>query len=586
MFLERVLIVWYKLSIGRSVPNLVNLIMLDRKKMSIPKTWKLMRKPEHKIIALSVLAGLGFWVLDAVGDKFFKYTDEPFLKVLIFDAATHEFLTRPLVLLGFIIFGVVTARYMFRARESEGRYQQFFDSINDGAFVMPFRGPGRAEKFTDVNVAACQQLGYRREELLRLTPLEVVAPGEQTRALELHDQVGEKKSLLFEVTALRKDGSVLPVEINAHLLELEGQTRILGIIRDLTARKAREVEIRRLASFPQLNPNPILEVNAAGEITFYNAATSKCLENLGVQDPRIFLPNDLEQILAEGRKGICEFQRERIIKGRLFSELIYFAPKFEVLRIYPKDITERRKGEEALRASEQQLRVLTSQLLQAQEAERLRISRELHDELGQALMFTKFQLSQLQDRLRRDQQGLKKDCGTLLAYLDGVIENVRRLSRDLSPTVLDELGLTSALRYLLGEFCRLHGIEGTADLDDLDPLFSAVIQLNIYRVFQECLTNVGRHAQATHLAVEVKKQDGQVLFVVQDDGKGFDPDGVRTRKASDRGIGLATIAERVQALGGSIEVQSRDGAGTRVTFTVPVEAGNYEEVSVSNSLSR
>ncbi|MHB9075004.1 MAG: sensor histidine kinase [Desulfobaccales bacterium] len=231
-----------------------------------------------------------------------------------------------------------------------------------------------------------------------------------------------------------------------------------------------------------------------------------------------------------------------------------------------QDLTKIRQTEEALRESEQGLRDLTSKLLTAQEAERRRISLGLHDELGQALMILKFQLSTMKDQLPEDNRALKGDCEELLHYLDGLIDKVRQLSRDLSPpTILEELGLGNALKYLIEEYSKHYDIpQRRVDMEEIDDLFSKPTQINIYRIFQEALTNIGRHAQATHISIEIKKADNDMSFIIRDDGKGFDP-GRKT------GIGVAAMTERVNITGGEIEIQSQKGRGTRITFNIPIE---------------
>ena len=151
---------------------------------------------------------------------------------------------------------------------------------------------------------------------------------------------------------------------------------------------------------------------------------------------------------------------------------------------------EQRQAEAALKESEQELRRLASQLLSIQEKERRRVARELHDELGQALTVLKINLVAIEDQLAPDQQHLKASCEHMLSYIDTVIENVRRLSWDLSPSSLEDLGLSAALGYLVDETCRNHHKESAVVMDEIDNLFTPEIQINIYRIFQESLTNV------------------------------------------------------------------------------------------------
>jgi signal transduction histidine kinase len=240
-----------------------------------------------------------------------------------------------------------------------------------------------------------------------------------------------------------------------------------------------------------------------------------------------------------------------------------------------------KQSEEALKESEKKLRYLTTQLLTAQEKERKRISMELHDELGQGLLVLKLQVSAIKDRLRNDQKGLAEEVQNSLNYLDSVIDNVRRLSHNLRPPILTHEGLSSAFRHLIGEFNKHHKFaQCSLDIDDIDGLFSPESQIGIYRVFQECLTNIGKHAQATKVTVAVKRQGGRVSFRVEDNGKGFHVSQILASGASDKGLGLAAMDERVRMLKGSLSISSQIGKGTEITFSIPIEVkGNHSSLS-------
>lgn len=235
-------------------------------------------------------------------------------------------------------------------------------------------------------------------------------------------------------------------------------------------------------------------------------------------------------------------------------------------------ILDRKKAEEALRGSEGRLRYLSSQLLTAQEQERRRISMELHDELGQALSLLKLRLSYIGKKLKSDQGVLRDELENILRYIDQVIENVRRLSRDLSPSILTDLGLTATLRRLVNEFIKHHhNTKITSEIEDIDHLFSQKAQIFLYRIFQEAFTNIGKYAQAKNVSVEVKRQDGAISFLIEDDGKGFDLSHFIFKNGDEKGLGLATMTERVWMLGGSLDLSSQHEKGTKISFYIPVE---------------
>lgn len=223
-----------------------------------------------------------------------------------------------------------------------------------------------------------------------------------------------------------------------------------------------------------------------------------------------------------------------------------------------------------LKESKIRLQDLSSNLLNAQENERKRIARELHDELGAAMAFLKMQVRSAERSLAPEApEALHAECEKLRESINQIIENVRRLSRDLSPVVLEDLGLEAAVEYLAESFSELHGIGVEMDLDDINYLVKEEPQRNVYRIIQELLTNIGKHAAATQVTVQVRKIDSKLEFSVQDNGKGFDVDAVHNPSA-ERSMGLTTLAERVRIIGGTLDVQSRPGKGSKVIFTAPL----------------
>ena len=237
-----------------------------------------------------------------------------------------------------------------------------------------------------------------------------------------------------------------------------------------------------------------------------------------------------------------------------------------------RDITERKRTEEVLKKSEKNLRYLASQLLRAQEDERKRLSGELHDELGHALLTLKLHIESVQEQLLPQQVTLKSELNKILGFVNATIEEVRRLYLDLSPGDLEDLGLTTALHSLVDDFSQLQKhIRWTIKLDDLEGIFPLSTQTAIYRIVQEALTNIGKHANPKHVLLGIKLEKSEVCFTIEDDGIGFERHKIAAEKKT---LGLLAMEERVNILGGTFELWSQENRGTKISFTIPIPGGN------------
>jgi len=233
------------------------------------------------------------------------------------------------------------------------------------------------------------------------------------------------------------------------------------------------------------------------------------------------------------------------------------------------DTTERKKAERALQKSEQKLRLLSSHLMKAQEKERRRIAMELHDELGQALTVLKLQLRTIKKTLPTDQWRVKSDCEKAYDYVDQIIENVRRLSQDLCPSFLEDIGLDDSIKMIVDDFAKHTQTRVSLNAQKIDGLFPLESTILLYRIFQEIFTNIQKHAQADRVSVCIKKNDTKVDFQVLDHGAGFDRGPKEIYDSIRRGLGLKAMEERVRMLNGALEVFSIIGIGTRISFNIP-----------------
>jgi signal transduction histidine kinase len=241
---------------------------------------------------------------------------------------------------------------------------------------------------------------------------------------------------------------------------------------------------------------------------------------------------------------------------------------------------DRARMTDALREREMRIVELSGHLLKAQEEERKRISRELHDETGQALMVIRLYLGML-DGTVKTRNG-KAKIGELLAVVDRTIEGIRRIIGRLSPLVLQELGLISAIRKEAKDLAKNAGVRSRVAIGDDVGRLDPVIETAIYRVVQESLHNVAKHAQAQNVNIQMERQGETLTLVIEDDGVGIRAITNPLRPS----FGVAGMHERISTLGGLMKVSSRKGEGTKILVTVPLPPHLEEPVPKDEAQER
>ncbi len=230
------------------------------------------------------------------------------------------------------------------------------------------------------------------------------------------------------------------------------------------------------------------------------------------------------------------------------------------------EIAERRHAEAELLASREKLRELTSHLEDVREAERARIAREIHDELGQALTVIRIDLTRLADRLYAPRDKLQQSLTQVIAILDQASHTARTISENLRPGMLDLLGLEAAIEHHVTRFSDTTGIHCVLKIDDSRELHvDNRVATAVFRIVQEALTNVARHACAASVEIQIADLGNELVVIVQDDGQGIaaQPSAKKSR------YGLLGMSERAQSLGGSLMIESAPGKGTRIEASLP-----------------
>ena len=232
---------------------------------------------------------------------------------------------------------------------------------------------------------------------------------------------------------------------------------------------------------------------------------------------------------------------------------------------------ERHKAEKKLLQSNEQLRALTAHLQQVREQECIRIARQVHDELGQALTGLKLDLSWLVGEVIKTNEGLGKKVQVLADRIDATIQTVRQISTDLRPGVLDNLGLVAAIEWQGQDFQLRTGVHCNTTIMVDEVMWGADFSTTFFRIFQETLTNIIRHAAATQVEVVLAVDASRLVLIVRDNGTGITDEAI----ASVKSIGLVGIRERAALLGGAAVFSGGPGLGTIVTVSIPLTSADH-----------
>ncbi len=451
---------------------------------------------------------------------------------------------------------------------------------------------------TSWNPAAERLLGYSAEEILG-KPVSLLAPpgraGEVERILGMVLQ-GERLHDV-ETERVRKDGGAVNVSLTVFPVKnMAGRiTGASAIVRDITERKRAEEERQKLVKDRLLllesTGEGIYGIDLEGRCTFMNRAAGKMLgyrpeDLLGKRMHDVIhharsdgsrYPIEECRIYQSFRSGEgCQVDDEVLWRkdGTAFPVDYSSSPVMEQDAIVGAvvtftDITERKRSEEQLQRTLGELRTLSRRLDVVREEERTRIARELHDELGVRLTCLKLDLARLQSLMGGSlfpREKMEEKVRSMTAEVDSTIASVQRLVVELRPGILDDLGLVAAIEWQCQDFEQRSGTrcicKASKEEIDLDRAHATAA----FRICQEALTNVARHAKATSVRVLIEQVNGELLLEIQDDGQG-----IGTEQLTDSAwLGLLGMRERARGLGGRLEIAARLGKGTTVTLRLPL----------------
>jgi PAS domain S-box-containing protein len=508
------------------------------------------------------------------------------------------------------------------AKKIRRRYSDFFDFAPVGFFTFNRHG-----LILDVNSNGALMLGTAEPDLLNQHFSHFLSPNSRKVFEEhSHQLFDTRQKMTCDLKLLKGDQDPRWIQLESVAIEngTDRQEKFRAVIKEVTRRKqiedalrknrddlerrvakrnaaleAANAELRRQIFECELTEEALREsekkystlvedaligvyIIKDGMIQFAN---DKFAEIYGYEKNELIGMPSLDLVHPEDRTMI-EAMRENRLKGRKVpseyeirglkknGDTIWVMRSFSLTNYKDgpaisgivSDLTKRRKAEDALRESGKELRILSNQLLSAEEKERKRIARELHDGIGQALSAIKFSVENSLGQLRRvsDQSELKA-LEALIPLTQKTIEEVRRIVKDLRPSILDDLGILATINWFCREFQKVYsGIQIKTDLNVQENSIPSSHKTVIYRILQEALNNIAKHSRADLIRLSLIEQANRVILSIQDNGVGFDVDKVISMKPSRRGFGLASMRERAGLSGADFAIKSEEGQGTTI----------------------
>ncbi|MBN2332673.1 MAG: PAS domain S-box protein [Deltaproteobacteria bacterium] len=485
-------------------------------------------------------------------------------------------------------------------RQSEERYRSIYHQTP--AMLHSVNSEGRLVSVSDHWLDI---LGYERQEVVGRPLADFLAPESRVFAYEQvipeFFQAGFCKDVAYRF--MKKNGQSMDVLLSAiGDRDQNGKiTRSLAVSIDITERRRAEKALQQakeelsrysrdlerqvkkrteeISGILKYTPAVIYIKDQAGRCLLVNSRYEElfgvCNEVVRGRTDDQFLPWEVAEQFQRHDRQVLETGHSKQMVERISQEdglHTYLSVKFPIYDEQGKpsgvcgiatDIT-------ALKKAQDQLRRLSGSVMESQEKERSAIARGLHDELGQLLTALRLDAAWIEERLRFNDPQAAERALAMGSLIDRTIDEVRSIALRLRPGILDDLGLVDALEWQATDFERRTGI-ACAFKRAMMPSINSVLATAAYRIAQEALTNVARHAAAEEVTIELNVEHDRLLLAVIDNGCGFDP----AVLSESQGLGVAGMRERASLVGGTLYLQSHPGRGTRVTFMVPMEGENY-----------
>jgi PAS domain S-box-containing protein len=465
-------------------------------------------------------------------------------------------------------------------KKSEEIHRSLLKQIEDSVLIFNLED----RRLIDGNEAFLKLTGYAAEELPGFTIYDIIVQDRSSIDANIV-QIEKQHGLNLSERYMRcKDGRILTVDVNARMIDAGRRKAVCIIMRDVTdhnrlvqALKRSEELYRTLyenntAAMLLINPltSTIIDANPTA-CAFYGWNKS---EFHGKSLTEIVASPDDEKRgeIAFSMHGSSDhfFMRQRAANGNTREVEIYTSPvrlrHTHLMYAIVHDVTEKVRTEEELKQSREDLRNLALHVETVREEERTQIAREVHDELGQALTALKMDTRWIENSFGSTHITLKTKTVSMQKLIDSTVKSVQRISSELRPGMLDDLGLGAAIEWQTEEFEARTGLHCLLRIVPEDIDVSRKLATTVFRVFQETLTNIARHAEASVVQISLLLNETMLALTVRDNGKGISDAQINDSKS----IGLMGIRERVRTHKGSVNIIGREGIGTAVVVKIPM----------------
>jgi PAS domain S-box-containing protein len=479
-------------------------------------------------------------------------------------------------------------------RASEEKYRTLLETTSEGCWLI-----NPELKTIEVNAALCKMLGYSQDEMIGKTPFDFVDDENRKIFIDQTSKISVTAHRSYEITLKKKNGEDLPAYFNATTIRGESG-QVLGafaFITDIAEKKRAEEALRKSEEQYRNIFKNIQDVYYEVTLDGIILEASPSIKDISLYKREEIIGKSLSDIYVDP-KNRDEFLKELLKKEKVtdYEALLidkdgsqaYCSITAKLVRDKQgnpvkiigslRNITERKQAEE-------HINILTQELMRAQENERQRISRDLHDHVAQELSAVEIGFETLFDHQPEISPEIRRRISEMSRTLQKSIKAIRDVSYDLRPPVLDEMGLVETLVQYCHDFSEDNGINvdfHSAGMKGLHLDFDT--EINLYRMIQEGLTNIKKHADADHVTIRLVAAFPNIILRIKDNGKGFNVQKRMATITKEKRMGIHSMVQRAKLLQGEMEIQSRPMLGTKISITLPYKDKNSdsEENRINN----